>query len=619
MSRLIRLLLAIYLFLGGCQAWHPSPLPAPPPFTPLPSPTATPTPSIPQRVIPTPLTLTSTPTPLPTATPHPPASPNPGPTLTPLHLDLVEQATALLPWAQADLTGLEHLTQYSIELTVDMKSLLIRGREQVRYTNTEDVPLDRVVFRLFPQTPGYGGQMRVDEVLIDGETAATQLAFKDSALYVLLPQPLDPGETVTFQLAFRVGVPKGTEVGYGQFSYADGILSLPEVYPLIPVYDDEGWNVELAPDYGDAVYSDVALYRVQVRAPSDQVVATSGSIVERVDQGDGTAITTAVSGPMRDFALVISSNFITSTTTVNGTVVTSYYLPEDKEGGERALRYASDALRVFSELFGPYPYAEFDVVETPTTAGGIEYPGLVVIAQRLYKKSGGFFEFATVHETAHQWWYGLVGSDQVDEPWLDEALVQYSTLLYYEKLRGPEVAEEVRKRAFEKPYEKLLKEGRDEPVGQPVRAFSREDYGPVVYGKGPLFFQALRDKVGDEAFFAILRAYLKAYRYKIATPEGFLSIAERISGQDLDDLYKKWILSYRYSGEPRPFAAAPSVRLPMQVWARSRPLRRAFGRQAHWVPSVALGEVRESDEGDKSTARYHRAHPCRIGAEKCCP
>lgn len=546
MPRFVCLLLAIYFLLGSCKAWHPSSLIP----TPLPSPTATPSSQTLRLATPIPpLSSTSTPTPLPTATPW--------------RLDIAEQATALLPWAQVDLAGLENLTQYSIELTMEMGArhsgqegpdesatpvpdaspLLIQGREEVRYTNTEDVPLDEVVFRLFPQTPGYGGKMEVDEVRVDGGAATTQLDLMGSALYVMLPQPLDPGETATFQLAFQVTVPEDAEVGYGQFSCADGILSLPNVYPLIPVYDDEGWNVELAPAYGDAVYSDVALYRVQVRAPSDQIVVASGSALARSEHGDSTATTAFVTGPMRDFAVVMSADFVTSTARVDGTLVTSYYLSQDAEGGKWALDYAADALEFFSEYFGPYPYAEFDVVETPTTAGGIEYPGLVVIAQRLYDQSGGFSEFATAHEVAHQWWYGLVGSDQVDEPWLDEALAQYSTLLYCETVRGPNVADEVRKRVFEQPYERLVEEGRDAPVGQPVQAFSREDYGLVVYGKGPLFFQALRDEVGDEVFFAILRAYLGAYRYQIATPEGFLALAEEVSGQELDDLYEKWILN----------------------------------------------------------------------------
>jgi aminopeptidase N len=253
-------------------------------------------------------------------------------------------------------------------------------------------------------------------------------------------------------------------------------------------------------------------------------------------------VSTFVTGPMRDFMLVASADYLTSTMVVEDTLVTSYYLPEDAEGGQQALGYAADALELFSELFGPYPYAEFDLVETPTTAGGIEYPGLVVIARQLYNQTTGFFEFATVHETAHQWWYGLVGNDQVDEPWLDEALAQYSTTLYYERLKGPDAADAIRELYFERQYARIVEEGRDQPVGKPVRAYASDDYGPIVYGKGPLFFQALRDQVGDQLFLEILRTYLKRYEYGIATPGGFLATAEQVSGRELGGLYTEWIV-----------------------------------------------------------------------------
>jgi len=436
----------------------------------------------------------------------------------------------------------EHLTRYSVELSVNVESRVVEGRESVHYTNTEGVDLDEVVFRLFPQTPGYGGQMAVDQVLVDGRRADTRLDLMGSALHVALAPPLQAGESVVLELVFRAVVPEDVGDGYGQFSFADGIMALPNVYPLIPVYDDEGWNVELAPPYGDAVHSDVALYRVQVSTPSDQTVVASGSTVARVGNTDGTVTTTFVSGPVRDFAVVMSSDFVTSTDSVDGVRVTSYYVPKDTEGGERTLSYAVGAMRVFNEYFGSYPYSELDVVETPTTAGGIEYPGLVVIAQRLYDQGVGFAEFVVAHEVAHQWWYALVGNDQVDEPWLDEALAQYSTLIYFEEVRGSRVAEEVRRRSFEDPYELLVTEGRDAPVGQPVRAFSAEDYGPVVYGKGPLFFQGLRDEVGDAEFRSLLRAYLDAFRYGIATPEGLLTVAEEVSSRQLDSLYEKWIM-----------------------------------------------------------------------------
>lgn len=179
---------------------------------------------------------------------------------------------------------------------------------------------------------------------------------------------------------------------------------------------------------------------------------------------------------------------------------------------------------------------------TPTQAGGIEYPGLIVIAQQLYSQTGGFFELAIVHETAHQWWYSLVGNDQLDEPWLDEALAQYTSLLYLERRYGSEIAQSELGTKFDTAYQRLRENNSDMPIGLPVAAYTEPLYGAVVYYKGPLFFRALRQQVGDQRFDAILRAYFQAYRYGVAYPQDFLAVAERVSGQELDGLYEEWIL-----------------------------------------------------------------------------
>jgi len=274
------------------------------------------------------------------------------------------------------------------------------------------------------------------------------------------------------------------------------------------------------------------------------VVATSGSLVSETDNDDGSRTLHCVSGPMRDFNVVMSRDFVVESTTVGQTAINSFYLPMDEAVGERVLQYVSEALRTYNERFGLYPFTEFDAVETSTTAAGIEYPGLIVIAQRFYEEGqeGGFFEFATAHEVAHQWWYSMVGSDQVDEPWLDEALTNYSTLLYIEDIHGQREAQSILAGYFEDPYQQVVEEGRDAVVAQPVAAFSEEDYAPIVYGKGPLFFHAMRQEVGDETYFAIMKEYLRQHKYKIATPESFLKVAESVSGRNLDAIYKQWIL-----------------------------------------------------------------------------
>jgi hypothetical protein len=454
----------------------------------------------------------------------------------------------MLPETAEDLEGLLNPTLYFINLAVDVEGLVLTGSERVIYTNNEDVELEEIYFRLFPNTPGYGGKMEIKKAMVNDEEPQVAYELGGSAMKVILAEPLAPGEELEIEIDFSVEVPSTTEHGYGLFCYAEEVMAIPNFYPLIPVYDEEGWNVELAPEYGDAVYSDTSLYFVKLTVPCDMVVATSGRIVERADNPDGTATLTYVSGPMRDFNVVMSYEYEVISTTVNGTIVNSYYLPEDEAGGERVLRYASDSLRIYNELFGRYPFSELDVVETPTKAGGIEYPGLIVVADRFYERERGFFELVAAHEVAHQWWYSLVGSDQVDEPWLDEALTNYSTVFYYESVYGKEEGESFIKNYFEEAYRKVVEEGRDMAVAQPVAAFSREDYGPIVYGKGPLFFHSLRGEVGDKVYLAIMQEYLRRHKYGIATPESFLEVAEEVSKRELDSLYEEWLLSPRRSG-----------------------------------------------------------------------
>jgi hypothetical protein len=520
----------VVLALAACNASLPTSVASPTvvPTTPI----ATASPSDPQREN------------TPTLTPVPP-SPEPTPIPTPAVdlRDLSPYQADLRSKFVSDVQTVPDATRYFIQVTlVPGESPTLTGVERVRYTNTETVPLDALYFRLYPNLPGYGGRMTVGRVMLNGALVETALEAKDSALRVPLDPPLTPGDVVDLTLWFRDTLPTDTTAGYGLFAFSDGVYALAGFYPTIPVYDDEGWNVEVAPPYGDATFTDVAFYQVHLTAPADLTVVASGSTLQTLDNYDGTRTWVAVGGPMRDFYVAMSADYGVVSEEVDGTLVNSYYRSAQAEGGQRALQYAANALRLFSKEFGPYPYTELDVVATPTNAGGIEYPGAIVIAQGLYDQPGGFFELATAHEVAHQWWYGLVGNDQLDEPWLDESLTNYSAYLYYEGTAGQAQADVIKQRVFEAPYHAAQEAGQDRAVAGPVASFSEGNYSAIVYGKGPLFFDAVRAKLGDDAFFASLRAYLKAHRYGIAYPDDLIAAFDDTSGQKIDGLYDFWIL-----------------------------------------------------------------------------
>ena len=529
-------ILIFLLLLGGLAACS-----RPPQSTP--TPTAVPTTRL---ELPT-VEPSREPTPKPTATP-----PSPAPTLTPTEAaepPLPEiYAPAMRPGFVDDLAAVGPVSRYRIEVVVDPEQSVVSGRQVVRYVNNDPTPLEAVYFRLYPNLPGYGGAIQVSDLRVEGEGVVGSLEVADTALRVPLPRPLPAGGETEIALDFRVTVPLAVGEGYAQLIYLQDVMALANFYPLIPAYDlencarfgncEDGWNIEYAVPYGDVGFSDTALYEVSVTVPEGWTVVASGSTVGRETDPEGHVTWHLVSGPMRDFNLVLSPRFDLLTETVADVVVNSYFLPEDAAGGERALRWAADSLALFDQRFGPYPFAEFDVVATPTTAGGIEYPGLIVMPITNYQEEGGFFQLATIHEVAHQWWYSLVGNDQQDEPWLDEALAQYSTALYYELNLG---WEDAGTEMFGPWYEGVRGTDQDGAINLPVAAYTEPLYGALVYGKGPLFLQALHEAVGDDLFWAILQTYYEAYRYGIASGPDFLAVVDQVSGADLSALYEEWL------------------------------------------------------------------------------
>ena len=139
---------------------------------------------------------------------------------------------------------------------------------------------------------------------------------------------------------------------------------------------------------------------------------------------------------------------------------------------------------------------------------------------------------------AHQWWYNVVGNDQVNDPWLDEALAQYSTYRYYRDRYG-EPGGQGYIEAMRSRWARV--DNAEKPIGLPVAAYSDLEYGAIVYGRGPLFLLALADRLGAEKMAELLRRYYAAETWQIATPAGFRGLAEEVAGASLEDLFVKWV------------------------------------------------------------------------------
>ena len=431
--------------------------------------------------------------------------------------------------------------QYYMNVSFNSKEKTVNAVMKVKYTNNSNKNLEEVYFYLYPNAfkdenrlpfledeipkvypngfdPGY---IEVNYVKTPEEGQDLEFHIEDIYMKVIMPQSLKPGRKISLELSFSVKLPNSL----GRFGYGQKTYNVCNWYPILAVYDDDGWNLNPYYAIGDPFYSEIALYDVVIEVPKDLVIASTGTQVEIKEKDGGTREWHIKTGLVRDFAWVASTEFQIHQKEVDGTNIYSYYF--DEEGSRKALEAAAEAVRFFNSYFGKYPYDTFSVVAADFYIGGMEYPNLVLIDKTLY--GGSFLEYIVVHETAHQWWYGLVGSNQIKEAWLDEGLTEYSTIMYYEhrygKARGARMYNDFVKNRY-RFYE--LTNPKDFRVLRPLHEFRDwRDYDALVYARGAMVFGELREQAGDKTFQRVMRQYFREYIYENSTTEEFIRLWEK--------------------------------------------------------------------------------------------
>jgi aminopeptidase N len=232
----------------------------------------------------------------------------------------------------------------------------------------------------------------------------------------------------------------------------------------------------------------------------------------------------------------MSTDYKVATQTVGDVKVFAYYFAFYDEQGEALLQTTAQALQVFSETFGPYRHKTMTAVQGDFN-DGMEYSGFYFISRDYFNLYDGtpknYMVTIGAHETAHQWWFDGVANDQGLEPWLDEALSTYSEVIYYESIYPDLVDWWWGYRYFE-----FQKAGAVD-----TRVYDgggQRPYWDKVYLTGARFFRDLRERVGDEIFFAFLRDYYTQYAGKRATAVDFFRVFREHSSADISDLMSEY-------------------------------------------------------------------------------
>ena len=448
------------------------------------------------------------------------------------------------------LQDIKNRNEYTIDVIYDDETNRILCNETLDYINNTKTTLDKIYLHIYPNAfceeklvpfeknemdraypNGFNeGYIDIKNVLQGGNKSKYKIiGEKNDILEIKLDKLLRQGEKINIDLKYNVKLPNCL----GRFGYGDNTVNVTNWFPIACVYDDNGWNLKSYEAVGDPFYSDTSNFNVKILAPSKYKLATTGNIKEQKTDTEKNLYT--IEGKMvRDFAFILSDKFVVSKTNYKNISINTYNLNEDMS--KEAVNVAKSSIDIFSKLFGDYPYDTYSVVASDFFIGGMEYPMLVMIDESLYNKENKFLlEYVIAHETAHQWWYSVIGNDEISEPWLDEALTEYSTVLYFEEKYGKETGDkliktmEVQTRNFK--ANDMFKATTDYK--------DSSEYSLSVYTKGAVVFDKIRKEVGDEVFFNTLREYYSTYKFKNVNGTQFSELWKS-KGVDIEKILKKY-------------------------------------------------------------------------------
>jgi hypothetical protein len=425
-------------------------------------------------------------------------------------------------------------TSYTIDAYLNFAEHRLDVKQRIDYTNVTSETLPNLMLNIHPNRFKNTFELTDIKVDLDGEQVQPEIFPLDVTLRVELPRPLRPDEHVALLMDYTLELPKidpDAQFVKGSFGYSKRAVSLGNWYPVMaPWRNDKGWYGQTYFEIGDPYVTEVADYQVTITTTEGVVVAGTGQEAHSGNRWRYEA------EQARSFAFAASDRYQVDTAEAGDTVIHSYYFPDNSDAGKAALETAAQAIELFTELYGPYPYTDYRVAETEF-AGGMEFSGLTFLGSSFYDQYDGTSRTPliplTAHEASHQWFYSLVGNDQVTQPWLDEAPAEYSAFLYYERYLPDDTdwwwLSAVDQYAPMGKIDSLIYEFRD-----------NREYYDAVYRRGAQFMRDLRETMGDPAFFGFLAEYQRRYAHRLATSRDFFAVVQEFTTADLIPLQEEY-------------------------------------------------------------------------------
>lgn len=434
---------------------------------------------------------------------------------------------------------------YEIEAEYFAEEGRIDGSMKVTVPNRTENVLEEIPFALYPNMFGEGvktppvselfssacyyGGVSYGGIEIEEVTGGKEWSVggeDNGVLSVLLSKPLYPDESVALSVRYSLTLPKADH----RLGIGENCVNLSYFYPMLPAQGESGFYAYAPATYGEPFTLDTSDFSVTLTVPAEMKVACGGDAA--LSEENGKTVCRYKAENVRDAAFVLGDFEVVSDERAN--VKIDYYYFADAFP-EETLRAACDAVATYAELFGEYAYPRYAFAETDLYFGGMEYGGFATISSALRQEER---TAVVAHETAHQWWYASVGSDQANCAWQDEGLAEYSVALFFENHPAYGVGYRDFVAASENAYrnyfnvQSQLSGEVDTGMSRPLSGYSGEyEYRILAYDKGVVLFDRLRETMGDRKFFSSLRSYAAKYAGKLASEYdliGCFSSAEQL-------------------------------------------------------------------------------------------
>jgi len=490
--------------------------------------------------------------------------------------------------------------RYNIKATLNDKEYTINGTETIVYKNNSPSTLDFIWFHLWANaykndSTALMQQLQNDTArankketfgrgwidglafTVNGKAAKTEAHSNPlyiDVLKLLLDKPLQPGDSVTIATPFKVKLPPY----FSRSGFADGEIMACQWYPKPAVFDKLGWHEFPYLDMGE-FYSEYGNYSVDITVPSDYVVGATGTLLTKKEldiykelgtknatnrkaepilyKADGKTVKTLsyYAANVVDFAWFAEKGFVIQYDTVQlpgGQTVDAFSYFHNKPGTvwTNSIDYVKDATRKYSQWLGNYAYPVVQAVEGPknNSSGGMEYPMITLITSPDAKVET--LDGVIAHEVGHNWFMGMLGSNERKHTWMDEGMNTYFQFRYeaekykYNSIFGDAIPEEIRKKNPDDFLDIIYNVINEQVPMQSAMDISAEkfknseEYGVVSYVKAAFWMYLLQSVLGKDKIDAAFQHYFSQWKFKHPQPQDMEASFEESTGASLDRFFE---------------------------------------------------------------------------------